>query len=775
MFTCRISVHELVETSYLQGNLTSQGMSAERAQLGARIHRQLQASRPEGYQSEVFFRHTHTDDELCIIVEGRADGIFTQNDPIIIEEIKSTTLPFEQIDESVFVHFAQCYVYAYFFLLQNEGIDHIVARVTYCQTQSKQTKCFDHPKTIQELSAFYEELIANYRKWALLQRDLQIAARKSSKRITFPFETYRPHQREFAAWVYQSILRKESLMVQAPTGIGKTVSTLFPSLKAIGEGKCEKVFYLSAKNVTAQVAKDTMRLFYEQQLNLKCVSIIAKDKMCLLKERNCEECPYAQNYYGRVRPVLYELLQGEDLLDSECFREAGAAHELCPFELSLDASNYASLIICDYNYVFDPSVYLKRFFEDRGSYVFLIDEAHNLVERAREMYSADLRQSDVIVLRDLLAGAPHDAHFACDALLTALKKLWESCGEDVFSQKEPMESLYQLTNALITACDSYLQQEKELPSRKELLELYFQLIDFRRIYDYYDEDFITWVRREGDDLHVRIYCMNPAHQIQARIAHGISAVYFSATISPSLYYAALLGEEGKAKRVALPSIFTKEQSAVLIHSAISTRYQHRSASLAPLVNAIYHSVHPKAGNYIVFFPSYRYMEEGAALFQSHYPDIPVHLQKSNMNEEERHAFLKRFERQEGWQLYFCVLGGMFAEGVDFRGEQLIGAVIIGVGLPQINIESDFIRDHFQAQGVDGYHYAYTYPGMNKVLQAMGRVIRTKKDKGILVLIDDRYNTALYRSLFPAHYHHARYVQNALEIETLLTAFWAHSQ
>lgn len=773
MFTCRISVHELVETSYLQGDLSSQGMSVKRAQIGSRIHRMLQADRPQGYQSEVFFRHACTLEDLTIIVEGRADGIYTQHDPIIVEEIKSTLLPYEQIDDQQFVHFAQCYVYAYFYLLQEENasIDSILCRVTYCQAQSGQIKQFDRTMSREALSDFYDTLIANYRKWALLQRDLHIQAKTSAKNVLFPFEHYRPHQRTFAAWVYQTILQHNSLMVQAPTGIGKTISTLFPALKAIGEGKCEKVFYLSAKSMTAKVARDTMHLFYEQGLSLKCVSISAKDKMCLLDERDCDECPYAQNYYGRMRPVLYDLLQNKDELDSDYFRSIGAQQSLCPFELSLDAAIYASLIICDYNYVFDPGVYLKRFFEEKGHYVFLIDEAHNLAERAKEMYSSDLYESALLRLQALLPKAPASLTCALTLLLQTLQKLKENCKDAICSQKEPMEELYQRVNTLINECDSYFQNEQELPDHKEINDLYFQLIDFRRVFEYYDENFITWYHLEEDHCHVRIYCMNPANQIQERLSYGESVIYFSATLSPSLYYATLLGEQEKAKRIALPSIFDQEQCALLIHSAISTRYQHRSSSLVPLINAIYHSVHPKPGNYIIFFPSYRYMQDCAELFTEVYPDLHVHLQKSNMNEEQRHAFLDRFETQEGWQLYFCVLGGMFAEGIDFRGERLIGAIIVGVGLPQINIESDFIRDHFNEQGVDGYHYAYTFPGMNKVLQAMGRVIRTKKDKGILVLIDDRYQTALYRSLFPAHYQHAHYVQNALQIEQLLADFW----
>lgn len=775
MYTCRISVHELVETSYLQGSITSQGMSAQRAQIGSRIHRMLQSQRPKEYRSEVFFRHETKLDDITIVVEGRADGILETDDQIIIEEIKSTLIPYEQIDDSVFVHFAQCYVYAYFYLQQHADTALITARLTYCQAESEQIKTFDRQLNREELETFYKELIETYRKWAVLQRDLHIQAKTTAKAVHFPFPSYREHQREFAAWVYQSIVLHESLMVQAPTGIGKTISTLFPALKAVGEGKCEKIFYLCAKNMTATVARDTMHLFYEQGLNLRSVSITAKDKICPLEKRNCDECPYGDNYYGRMRPALYELINANVELDKECFIQAGEAYTLCPFELSLDASLYASLIICDYNYVFDPSVYLKRYFEDKGNYVFLIDEAHNLIDRAREMYSSDLYESEIVLLNSLLKHGSPSLNKSFQALLKTLKRLSEESGRKLCSQKEPMNDLYLLVNRVIEEVDAYLQLQEEIERKDDVMEIYFALIDFRRVYEFYDENFITWYQEEEDGCHVRMYCMNPANQIQERISHGIATVYFSATLSPSLYYAALLGEQEKARRLSLPSIFHQDQLALLIHSGISTRYQHRQASLVPIVNAIYHSIHPKAGNYIIFFPSYRYMEECSALFEKYYPSIPLHLQKSNMNEEQKHKFLMHFEKNDGWQLYFCVLGGMFAEGIDFRGERLIGAVIIGVGLPQINPESDFVRDHFNAQGTDGYHYAYTFPGMNKVLQAMGRVIRTKKDKGILVLIDDRYASPLYRSLMPPHYAHGRFIRNNLEIESLLTSFWNSSQ
>lgn len=772
MYTCRISVHELVETSYLQGSLTSQGMSAQRAQLGARIHRMLQGQRGKNYQSEVFFRHESVLDDITIIVEGRADGIEITDGEILVEEIKSTLLPVEQIDDSIFVHFAQCYVYAHFCLLQHPEQEEIVTRVTYVQAKSGQEKHFERTLSRSELGAFYAQLLDNYRRWAVLRRDLHISARTSTKALQFPFPSYRDHQREFAAWVYQTIINASSLIVQAPTGIGKTISTLFPALKALGEGKCEKIFYLCAKNMTAAVARDTMRLFYAQDLSLKTVFLTAKDKICPMEERRCDECPYADNYYGRVRPVLYRLLTECQELDADTFSRYGEEASLCPFELSLDASLYASLIVCDYNYVFDPAVYLRRFFEEKGSYVFLIDEAHNLVDRAREMYSADLWQEELCELRRLIKTDADALRAALRPLDRALKRLSDECEGALHSRKAPMDDLSLQLNRLIDECDLWLQTHPQEEHRDAILEIYFHLVSCRRIFELYDDDFITWYENDAArGFHLRLYCLNPAARIQERLSCGKAAVYFSATLSPSLYYATLLGEQEKAKRIALPSIFSTDQYALIIHEGISTRWQHRAASALQIVNAIYHSVIPKPGNYIVFFPSYRYMETCAELFRRHYPAIPLHVQGAAMTPQERQAFLERFETFGEMQLHFCVLGGMFAEGIDFSGERLIGTIIIGVGLPMINPESDFVKEHFDAQGKPGYHFAYTFPGMNKVLQAMGRVIRTKKDSGIIVLIDDRYLTPLYRSLFPPHYRHALCVRDNLRLETLIRAFW----
>ena len=772
MYTCRISVHELVETSYLQGSLTSQGMSAQRAQLGARIHRMLQSKRGKNYQSEVFFRHESVLDDITIIVEGRADGIEISQDQIIVEEIKSSLLPFEQIDDSVFVHFAQCYVYAHFCLLEHPQRDDITIRLTYVQAESGREKPFTRTLTRSELEAFYAQLLENYRKWAVLRRDLHINARTSAKALRFPFPHYRDHQREFAAWVYQTITSASSLIVQAPTGIGKTVSTLFPALKALGEGKCEKIFYLCAKNMTSAVARSTMRLFYEQDLSLKTVFLTAKDKICPFAERKCDECPYADNYYGRLRPILYRLLNECQELDGDVFTRYGEENALCPFELSLDAAMYAAVIVCDYNYVFDPAVYLRRFFEEKGSYVFLIDEAHNLVERVREMYSADLWLEELRTMNKLMKSEAEAVHDKLRPLEQYLQRLSERCQGELCARKAPMDDLSLLLNRLIDACDLWLQLHPEAERRDVILEIYFHLVSCRRIFELYDESFITWYENDAKGgFHLRLYCMNPAARIQERLSYGKAVIYFSATLSPSLYHATLLGEQDKARRIALPSVFSEDQYAVIIHGGISTRWQHRDASAFQIVNAIYHSIIPKSGNYIVFFPSYRYMERCAKLFSKHCPDITLHVQSAAMTPQERQAFLSRFETTDQLQVHFCVLGGMFSEGIDFSGERLIGAIIVGVGLPMINPESDFVKEHFDAQGKPGYHFAYTFPGMNKVLQAMGRVIRTKKDSGIIVLLDDRYLSPLYRSLFPAHYRRTKQVFDNLQLEAQIRAFW----
>lgn len=768
-----MSVKNLVEFLYQSGDLTSSFLSVERANIGSRIHRMLQEKGGDSYQSEVFLKQeTVLDDEIKFIIEGRADGIITLEDgQVCVDEIKTVTCDYEQIHEDLcFAHWAQAYSYAYIYALQ-QGIEEMIIQLTYYQIDIDQMKQFKQVKTFSELEHFYLGMLQEYRAWAMRSHTFQEVRDASIQTLSFPFPSYRPGQRELAVAVYKTILDEDVMFAQAPTGIGKTISTLFPGIKALKEGKIEHIFYLSAKSITASVAQDAMKLMQEQGLRIKCTSITAKDKMCLLEERNCdpEVCPYAKGYYDRLRPALFQLLEQKDYMDKDIFQAYGREHQLCPFELSLDASTYSDVIICDYNYVFDPRVYLKRFFSDQGEYLFLVDESHNLVDRARSMYSATLSRSQFVELRKCIEPSEKKLRSVLQELSKAFKAYGELCVERFYVSKEPLKELFLLLNKFQKECDLYLNKEHE--HIEEAKEIYFEVVAFQRIAEYYDDHFVTYIQEETKDVFIKQFCMDPSRPLAQTLQKGKAAIYFSATLTPIRYFENLLYGKNCEKKIALPSPFDTRRNKLIINNAIDTRYRVRSQSIEPICDMIATTAQAKQGNYIVFFPSYAYLKEVASVFCDAYPQQHVEIQESNMDEFERHAFLKQFDETKESMVCFCVLGGMFSEGIDLKGDKLIGVMIVGVGLPQINEETNLLRDFFDEELGLGYDYAYVYPGMNKVLQAAGRVIRSMEDKGVVLLLDTRYAQATYRPLFPAHMRHYECIQNNSTLKRTLTTFW----
>lgn len=773
MFTTSLSVRDLVEFIYQSGDLIAVASNLERAHLGSRIHRMLQSQATGDYQSEVYLKEETILDDMTFIIDGRADGIRRDGEQVTIEEIKTTAIPYDAIDDTHFVHFAQAYCYAYMYCRQHE-LAECTINLRYYQIDIHKTKDFQQQKTFADLEQFYMETLQAYMKWAALSKNIRITSTNSLKKLAFPFEAYRMHQRTFAVAVYKSILEKQHLFAQAPTGIGKTISTLFPALKAVGERKIEKIFYLCAKNVTAQVAYDTIALLQKQDVSFKSVALTAKDKICCLPERNCDpnHCPYAKGYYDRNKNALYELLCEQDMMDKECISRKALEHTICPFELSLDASLYADVIICDYNYVFDPRVYLKRFFMEKGSYAFLVDEAHNLVDRAREMYSAQISKAAYTQIRKYI---PKESRFLLQsirALSKELTQLSKHCETIAFrTSSEPNLELIERMEDFVEHMSAYLQDEHDLTHEEELKDVYFQSINYIRISEFYDEHFITCFWKEGKDLLVKQYCMNPCNPLKTMMAKGRSTIYFSATLSPIDYFLSLLGGSEDTRRLALPSPFASEHVNIIINDAISTRYNDRQRSMIDIIETIHASVLPKAGNYIVFLPSYAYMNLIAEAFKEAYPAMQISIQGDHMSNEEKTQFLDSFDETATLHIRFCVLGGMFSEGIDLKGEKLLGTMIIGVGLPQINPMQDLIRDHFNEINHMGYAYAYQFPGMNKVLQAAGRVIRSIHDRGIIVLIDDRFTSPFYQQLFPAHMRHYKRLKTPQEIYLEIMNFW----
>ncbi|MEG3039831.1 MAG: ATP-dependent DNA helicase [Erysipelotrichaceae bacterium] len=775
LFEVKCSVHELVDQVYSDGDIDHRFFSMERAQIGSTIHRLLQSTSKDDYDSEVFLKYSCIYEDISFSVEGRADGIIHKDDKIIVDEIKTVNIPLANIKvDYKEVHWAQVKCYAFFYAT-NHSMESIDVQLTYYQIEEETIKQFIKTYTYDELYAFFQDTLQLYYRWATMDRDFNQIKLSSIQALPFPFSTYREGQRTLAVAVYKTILDQDVLYTQAPTGIGKTISTLFPSIKAIGEHKIDKIFYLTAKSITRSVAQHALLLLEKKGLRIKSIVINAKDKMCFLEERNCdpEVCPFASNYYNRVDQAMYELLQGQDAIDETVLKSYGKKFKVCPFELSLDLSLHCDVIICDYNYLFDPSVYLKRFFMDMPEkYMFLIDEAHNLVDRSRSMYSSMLHQQTFTQVEQLF---PKDERIALHKSFASIHQYFNEKKANNLAfevSKEPLLDFQEILNKFLIQCELALQDMDKNNESKELTTLYFDVVSYLRIADLYDEHFVTTIKRSDLDIEIKQFCIDPGLLVRHSLKKGEAACLFSATLTPIHYFLELLGGDETSKRLLLQSPFDADHLKIIVYDSISTRYKDRNQSVNSIVEIIYESVMRKAGNYIVYFPSYAYMNQIYQAFVSAHPNITTTLQHGGMSELEKEAFLLSFQENRNQLLVgFCVLGGMYGEGIDLVGDALIASIIIGVGLPQINPEQNILRDYFEHKNQMGYPYAYVFPGMNKVLQAGGRVIRSNDDIGAIILIDDRYTTPIYQNLLPKHWQHFERINNIEDLKLSLNSFW----
>ena len=771
-----IAVRELVEFVLRGGSIDNRFGGLDRMAEGSRIHRRLQKAAGESYQAEVPLSLESRCGALRLLVEGRADGVYTDGEGTVVDEIKTTGAPLELITEDFNpLHWAQAMCYAHMLCIR-EGWETMRVRLTYYQVDTDEIRRFIRAYTADELAAFYADLLERYRRWGERRQDWEGTRDASIKATAFPYPHYRPGQRRLAEAVYRTARDGGRLFCQAPTGIGKTISTLFPAIKAIGEGIADKIFYLTAKTITRQVAESACDAMRAGGLRLKTVTLTAKDKICFLERRNCnpDACPYADGHFDRVNGALEEMLEREEAFTREKVETYARRHRVCPFELALDLTLWCDVIIADYNYIFDPQVYLRRFFTGGpGPYVFLIDEAHNLVDRAREMYSAGLRKSDFLQMSRAL-GKKDKLRRSLAGINTAMIAMRKECGEaGCLRREEPYREFHKQLARTAADCEEWLQQHPHAPEEEQLLNLYFGVLSFLRIAELYDERYITSVEAKGSEVALRLFCLDPSYLLSKAMERGRASVLFSATLTPLDYFVSVLGGDESARRLTLASPFPAENLCLLVSDRISTKYKDRRESLGPVADQIALTVGAKRGNYLVYFPSYAYLQEVYEVFQERYPDIPTLVQRSGMEEEEREAFLERFQAGGMDSLIgFCVLGGIYAEGIDLRGERLIGTVIVGVGLPQIGPEQDMIRDYYDRQGGRGFDYAYRYPGMNKVLQAAGRVIRDERDRGVVVLIDQRFTSPAYRPLFPEHWRHYAAVRSGVALEERLHRFWA---
>ena len=776
----RISVRNLVEFVLRSGDLDNRktaGAHKEAMQAGTRLHKKIQKKMGAGYEAEVALKHQVQEEGFTIQVEGRADGILTEPGGVTIDEIKCMYMDLSRLEEAIPVHMAQAACYGYMYSLDH-NLPSVTLQITYCNIDTEEIRRFKEEWSWEQLNQWFSGLIHEYVKWARYLYHNGLRRNQSIRDLEFPYP-YRKGQKGLAAWVYKSINQKKNLFVQAPTGIGKTLSTVFPGLKAMGEEKAEKLFYLTAKTITRSVAEEAFQILREKGLYFKSVTITAKEKLCFQEKTECnpEACPYAKGHYDRVNDAVFDMIHEENGITREKILDYAIRYQVCPFEFCLDITNWVDGIICDYNYVFDPNARLKRYFaENSGAagYLFLVDEAHNLVSRAREMYSAALKKEDFLLVKRILKERSHKISKLLDKCNKALLTLKRECSS--YEILPGIEFLMIHIQPLFGELETFMDQYLEFEDRDLVLDFYFALRDFLYIQERLDDSYeiYTELLPSGEFI-LRLLCVNPARNLKQCMEQAVSTIFFSATLLPVQYYKELLSGDQEEYAVYADSPFPRENKLLLVASDVSSRYTRRNRSEYQKIGAYIRALAGShKGNYLVFFPSYKMMQEVQEIYQQRYAGGPVRclIQQAGMSEQEREELLCQLEKTDPEEgiLGFCIMGGIFSEGIDLKHEALIGSIIVGPGLPQICRERELLRRFYEERGMDGFAYAYQYPGMNKVLQAAGRVIRTQEDRGVILLLDERFAQSSYQRLFPREWEEHE-ICRMEEAGELLRRFW----
>ena len=780
------SVRELCEFIYRTGDVYSGGsdITGNAMLMGAKIHRELQNKYKKEdpcYQSEYHIKYLEEFEDFEYEIVGSMDGILENGDATVIDEFKTTSIELEALEwDTVKAHSAQLMCYGFMYCAEN-ATNFVTLRLTYYNYDDDDIKTIEKEFTFTQLRKWFDELLTLHVKWAKLIYDHKMRRNESLHEMKFPFSEFRSGQRELSAKIYRCNKSGKRLFAEAPTGIGKTVSTLFPSLKSIGEGEGDKIFYLSAKNSGAIAAQDCLNLFYEKGACIKYCSLTSKEKICF-RDRNClpTECEYSKGHYDRVNDAIFDLVSNHNKITKELVVEYAEKYKVCPFEFELDLSMFCDVVIGDYNYAFDPRAKLQRYFSDGGDYITLVDEAHNLVDRAREMYSAELSLSFLRRFSKHFKGI-RKLSGRLTKCINVLKKYKQALELTEKEQMKVTVSEHDL-DPFRFFCDAYrkfLTEDGYEEVKKNTLELFFEISFFTEIFDIesvFQEDYIDFCEEQDDDLTLKLYCADPSNQIKLATGKMRSCIFFSATMTPAEYYIKMLGADNDEDEIiSVPSPFPKENLLLCVYKNVSTRFKDRLSSIENVIEIIHKACSVKTGNYFVFFPSYSYMKLVYDDFCVSYPDVKTIIQEPGMTPELRDEFLSHFKKNPDETLIaFALCGGIFSEGVDLTGDRLSGAVIVGTGLPGICFERDMLKEHFDktiGEGL-GYNYAYTYTGLNRVYQAGGRVIRTKDDKGFVVLADDRYGKISHRRKFPTAWKNdIKMILSPSALEKTIKDFW----
>lgn len=782
----KISVRDLVAFS-VKDDAKWSFSSYRLAYEGSLAHSKIQAmNREEGnYTSEVTLSTSAEALGFVVEISGRADGIWRFDDKTIVHEIKTCTTPLSEIHEGYSdSHWAQGKCYA-FMLSEIDDLEKVTVRLTYYNRDTEEQKSFDRVFSREKLNRFFKTLIYPYASWALAQQNWKQIRNSSIESISFPYPAYRSGQKLLAYNVYKSIDDSKRLFAQAPTGIGKTMGVLYPAIKSLGQGKLDRLFYATAKTTTRRIAENAYKLLNEQGLRLKVITLTAKDKICLNDVKDCkpDKCPYILGYMSRSRKVVKELLKGQDFFPREEITRAGHRYGICPFELGLDLSLSCDLIICDYNYIFDPRVYLRRFFEQKGreKYLILADEAHNLFDRAQQMFSSEIKVRELLdVSKEIKEDLPQIRKriLKLRRALSSIEKesgglSYEAGGIKYNSFKNPPLSLIEPLKEFISEAEDWISGEREdKPYSDILVNLFFDILHFINILELYSDNYRTLITGAKTNLRLKLLCLDPSFMLNKTMNAARSAVLFSATLSPLWYFKSILGGRHEDITLRLPSPFPKENLLLYNENRIETRFRYRSKYLEATAKAIYNWCIAHKGNVMVFFPSYKYLLDVLEIFKNLDCSFEIMCQDRDMDEASRDEFLKCFDVYgDVNRVAFCVMGGVFSEGIDLAGDKLTGVIIVGVGLPQVSPELEIMREFYHGQKGDGFSYAYVYPGINKVLQAAGRLIRTETDKGALLLIDSRFASGEYLKLLPDEWHPIPKSGSGKDLAETVREFW----
>lgn len=782
-FEGKISVRGLVEFVYQSGDLDTRFQGKSRMTDGIKVHQKIQKSQGDAYEAEVSLSKRVTIDaenEIYLTISGRADGVLSTPEMMIIDEIKGTSVFLEKIEADTYpVHWAQAKIYGAIYA-EEFALDEMGIQLTYADFESGAVKRLKKVYSTKELQKFMEDTVERYKKWLIYRMNWKQNRDESIENMAFPFGEYRSGQRELAVSVYNAVKNAEILFAQAPTGIGKTISTLFPVVKSMHNQLTDKIFYLSAKTIAKTVAEDAikkMRLSSGGNLSIKQLTITAKDKICTNEEPICnpEKCSFASGHFDRTLDALWDALNGDDDFCRETIIEYALKHHVCPYEFSLDLALFSDVIICDYNYAFDPRVYLRRFFDmPTENYVFLVDEAHNMIDRSRNMYSAELNRGKINAVKKELVPKDKKLKNALEAVNKLMLKARKECDDDgVWISSIGFEELDPLIRKRALVIEKWLTENQGASYYDDVLELYFDFLGFLRISELYDDGFVTYIKDgHKQDMIYKLFCIHPASNLRKFISNARSVVFFSATLSPMSYYRDLLVGETEAKAIDMPSPFNPQNRLLLYSKDVSVKYKDRDQSLEDITQYIKNMCTSKRGNYMVFFPSYAYMEKAYEMFEKKFgSNFKLLKQKRDLTDADKEDILSLF-RSETEPLPivgFVVMGGHFSEGIDLQGDALIGVMIVGVGLPMISFENDIIKRYFDLNMDRGFEFAYQFPGINKVMQSAGRVIRSNEDRGVVLLVDQRYGSGYYRRLFPKDW--GKEFTNLDQFENKLNAFW----